>query len=49
MVAHSETAYVIDPSGHTRAVLNANPGTSATSASSFATLLSDQLRAVLGT
>ena len=37
MIAHSDIAYVIDPSGHTRYVLDADPGPgTATSKSSFA-------------
>ncbi|MGA2530751.1 MAG: SCO family protein [Acidimicrobiales bacterium] len=48
MVAHSEIAYVIDPSGHTRYVLDADPGPGTTSLqSSFAGLLAGEIRHVL--
>ncbi len=48
MIDHSNIAYVIDPSGHTRYVLNADPGpaTDAT-ASSFAVTLAGSLRSAL--
>lgn len=48
MIAHSEIAYVIDPSGRTRYVLDADPGPgTAPLRSSFAGLLSDEIRTVL--
>ncbi len=49
MIAHNEIAYVIDPVGHTRYVLDSDPGpgTQATR-SSFAVVLSDAVRSVLG-
>jgi cytochrome oxidase Cu insertion factor (SCO1/SenC/PrrC family) len=48
MVAHSDLAYIIDASGHTRAVLDSSPGSGAASASSFSVLLSQQIKRVLG-
>ena len=49
MIAHSDIAYVIDPSGHTRYVLDADPGPgTAASKSSFAVVLSSELQSVLG-
>jgi cytochrome oxidase Cu insertion factor (SCO1/SenC/PrrC family) len=48
MVDHSDVAYVIDPQGNTRAVLDADPGTGSAASSSFSSLLTDQLRLVLG-
>jgi cytochrome oxidase Cu insertion factor (SCO1/SenC/PrrC family) len=48
MVAHSEIAYVIDRSGHTRYILDADPGPATSSLqSSFAGLLSSEIRRVL--
>lgn len=47
MVAHGELAYVIDPRGQERAVLDDVPGTSASAYSSFSVELDDQLRSVL--
>ncbi len=49
MVDHGEFAYVIDPAGHTREILNADPGpaTSATR-SSFTVTLANALKRVLG-
>jgi cytochrome oxidase Cu insertion factor (SCO1/SenC/PrrC family) len=48
MVAHSEIAYVIDPAGHTRYVLNADPGQATTAMrSSFAALVAGEVRRVL--
>jgi len=49
MVAHGELAYVIDAKGRERSVLDATPGTSSASYSSFSTLLSDQMHSVLST
>ena len=50
MIAHNEIAYVIDPAGHTRYVVNTDPGPgTATSKSSFAGVLSAELQSVLGT
>jgi cytochrome oxidase Cu insertion factor (SCO1/SenC/PrrC family) len=48
MIDHSEVAYVIDPKGRTRAVLNANPGpdTQASDAS-FAETLASALKSAL--
>jgi len=48
MIAHNEIAYVIDPTGHTRYVLDTDPGpgTEATK-SSFAVVLSTELQNVL--
>jgi cytochrome oxidase Cu insertion factor (SCO1/SenC/PrrC family) len=48
MIDHTDLAYVIDPSGHTRFVLNADPGpaTGATT-SSFAVTLTGALRSAL--
>ena len=49
MIAHSDIAYVIDPAGRTRYVLDANPGPgTAASRSSFAVVLSSELQSVLG-
>ena len=49
MVDHSEFAYVIDPTGHTREILNTDPGpaTSATQ-SSFTVTLAAALKRTLG-
>lgn len=48
MVAHTEVAYVIDPSSHTRYILDADPGPGTTSLqSSFAGLVASEVRAVL--
>lgn len=49
MIAHSEYAWVISPSGHTRDILDTDPGP-ATSASeaSFATMLSGTIKTVMG-
>ncbi len=50
MVGHSEFAYVIDATGHTRYILDTDPGpeTEATS-SSFAVVLANTIKSVLGT
>ena len=49
MIAHSDLAYVIDPAGRIRYVLDSNPGPGTeASKSSFAMLLANELRAVLG-
>ena len=49
MIAHSDIAYVIDPNGHTRYVLDTDPGPGTqASKSSFAVVLSGELRNVLG-
>ena len=49
MIAHTDSSYVIDPAGHMRYILDSNPGPgSEASQSSFAALLADELRAVLG-
>ncbi|MHB1987203.1 MAG: SCO family protein [Acidimicrobiales bacterium] len=49
MVAHADLVYIIDARGHTRAVLDSNPGpgTQATKAS-FATVLETSIEHVLG-
>jgi cytochrome oxidase Cu insertion factor (SCO1/SenC/PrrC family) len=49
MVGHSEFAYVIDGTGHTRDVLDTDPGpeTEATS-SSFAVVLANTIKSVIG-
>lgn len=47
MVAHGELAYVIDPQGQERSVLDDTPGTDASAYSSFAVELDDQLRSML--
>ncbi|MGO9584139.1 MAG: SCO family protein [Acidimicrobiales bacterium] len=48
MVAHSEIAYVVDPSGHTRYILDADPGQGTQSMqSSFAGLVAGEIRHVL--
>jgi cytochrome oxidase Cu insertion factor (SCO1/SenC/PrrC family) len=39
MIAHSELAYLIDTSGHTRVVLSTEPGTGSASSSSFSVYL----------
>jgi hypothetical protein len=49
MIAHSDLSFVIDPAGHMRSILNSDPGPGTeASKSSFAVLLADELRAVLG-
>ena len=49
MIAHSDLSFVIDPTGHMRSILNSDPGPGTeASKSSFAVLLADELRAVLG-
>ena len=49
MIAHSDFAFVIDPRGHMRYILDSNPGPGTeASKSSFAMLLANELRAVLG-
>jgi cytochrome oxidase Cu insertion factor (SCO1/SenC/PrrC family) len=48
MIAHSDVAYVIDPRGHTRFVLDSEPGPgSAASKSSFAVTLAGEVQQVL--
>ena len=48
MIAHSDLAFVIDPRGHERAVLSADPGPgTSTYASSFSSLLVSRLDQVL--
>ena len=48
MVAHSDVAYVIDPSGHTRLELDFDPGPgTSTTESSFAVELSDDAQQVM--
>ena len=46
MVAHSEVAYLIDAQGHTREVLNTEPGTGQPSYSSFSEYLASALERV---
>jgi cytochrome oxidase Cu insertion factor (SCO1/SenC/PrrC family) len=49
MIAHSDIAYVIDPTGHTRYVLDTDPGPGTqASKSSSAVLLANAIRSVLG-
>ncbi|HLN05488.1 MAG TPA: SCO family protein [Acidimicrobiales bacterium] len=49
MIAHSDIAYVIGPNGHTRYVLDTDPGPgTAASKSSFAVILANDLQSVLG-
>ena len=47
MVAHGELAYVIDPQGRERSVLDTVPGTDASAYSSFSVELDDQLQSTL--
>ena len=47
MVAHSELAYLIDPTGHTRVVLSAEPGDGAASSSSFSVYLVTEIQRVI--
>ncbi|MDA8074534.1 MAG: SCO family protein [Actinomycetota bacterium] len=47
MVNHSEIVFVIGPQGRMRAVLNSDPGVTQSARSSMATLISDELRAVM--
>jgi len=47
MVAHTELAYIIDPSGRLRARIGSNPGADVQTAASLSTLLAQQMRAVL--
>jgi cytochrome oxidase Cu insertion factor (SCO1/SenC/PrrC family) len=49
MLAHNELAYVIDPAGHTRYIIDTDPGpgTQATK-SSFSVVLANAIRSVLG-
>jgi cytochrome oxidase Cu insertion factor (SCO1/SenC/PrrC family) len=49
MVAHSDTAFVIDPVGRLRYVEADDPGDATTTASSLATLLRQQLQTVMKT
>ena len=45
MIAHSDVLYIIDKSGHTREILNSDPGAgTAPSQSSFSTLLTTQVQ-----
>ena len=48
MIGHGEFAYVIDPTGHTRYVLDTDPGpaTAATS-SSFSAILASTIKSAL--
>ena len=49
MIAHSDLSFVIDPAGRMRYIINSNPGPGTeASRSSFAALLANELRAVLG-
>jgi cytochrome oxidase Cu insertion factor (SCO1/SenC/PrrC family) len=47
MVAHSELAYLIDASGHTRVVLSTEPGIGAASSSSFSVYLATEIQRVI--
>lgn len=48
MIGHTELFYVIDPLGHTRYVLNSDPGPgNSSSRSSYANLLASEVRALL--
>jgi cytochrome oxidase Cu insertion factor (SCO1/SenC/PrrC family) len=47
MVAHSETAYLIDPDGRMREILGDEPGTTSSARSSMAGLVANGLRALL--
>ena len=45
MIAHSDIVFIIDRTGHTREILNSNPGDgSAAGESSFSALLSSQVQ-----
>ncbi|MGD0392798.1 MAG: SCO family protein [Acidimicrobiales bacterium] len=47
MIAHTDIVYIIDRTGHTRVILNSDPGDgSPSSASSFSALLAGQVRTV---
>jgi cytochrome oxidase Cu insertion factor (SCO1/SenC/PrrC family) len=49
MVAHSDISFVIGPTGHIRYILNSDPGAGTqASRSSFAVVLANELRSVLG-
>jgi cytochrome oxidase Cu insertion factor (SCO1/SenC/PrrC family) len=48
MVAHSDIAYIIDASGQMREVLSTDTGVGSASRSSFATLLSEQMKRIMG-
>jgi cytochrome oxidase Cu insertion factor (SCO1/SenC/PrrC family) len=49
MVAHTELAFVIDAHGHTRFILDSDPGSGGTSLqSSFAGVIADKMRQTLG-
>jgi cytochrome oxidase Cu insertion factor (SCO1/SenC/PrrC family) len=47
MIAHSELAYLIDASGHTREVLSTEPGNGSASSSSFSVYLASALERVV--
>ncbi len=47
MVAHADTAYVIDAQGNSRLVLNDDPGSGAADASSFSSLLASEITQVM--
>jgi cytochrome oxidase Cu insertion factor (SCO1/SenC/PrrC family) len=47
MVAHDDTAFVIDATGRLREVVGADPGDDSTTASSFASLLGDGMRTAM--
>ena len=50
MIAHSDIVYLIDSAGHTREILNSDPGNgSSAGESSFSALLTAQVRQVSGT
>ncbi len=46
MVAHSDIVYLIDKHGHTRVILNSDPGTGSAEGSSFVDQLASQIRHV---
>ena len=47
MIAHSDVAYVIDATGHTRVILNTDPGPgTATTESSFAATIVNEVDTV---
>jgi hypothetical protein len=47
MVAHADIIYLIDATGQTREILDANPGSGPAAYSSFAVYLAQQLETVL--
>jgi cytochrome oxidase Cu insertion factor (SCO1/SenC/PrrC family) len=47
MVAHADTAYVIDAQGNSRRILNTDPGAGSADASSFSSLLASEITQVM--